>query len=86
MIFRLWEVKKMTLEDWSENFSENLLTLLKDRRMSQHELARASGISVGSISSYINKNSLPGIKAVINLAFVLDVDVNELIDFGDVIE
>jgi transcriptional regulator with XRE-family HTH domain len=54
--------------------------------MSQHELARASGISVGSISSYINKNSLPGIKAVINLAFVLDVDVNELIDFGDVIE
>lgn len=76
----------MTINDWSDNFSENLVGLLNDRRMSQHELARESGISVGSISSYINKNSLPGIKAVINLAYALDVDVNELIDFGDVID
>lgn len=76
----------MTIAEWSDNFSENLLTLMKDRRMSQHELARESGISVGSISSYINKNSLPGIKAIINLAYALDVDINELIDYGDVIE
>ena len=76
----------MTINEWSDNFSENLVGLLNDRRMSQHELARESGVSVGSISSYINKNSLPGIKAIINLAFALDVDVNELIDFGDVID
>ena len=27
-----------------------------------------------------------GLKAIINIAYVLDVDVNDLIDFGDIIE
>ena len=76
----------MTITEWSDNFSENLLALLKDRRMSQFELAQESGVSSGSISSYIHRTSLPGIKAIINIAFALDVDVNDLIDFGDIIE
>ena len=76
----------MTLKEWSDNFSDNLVELLNDRKMTQFELARHSGISVGSISSYVNKQSLPGIKAIINLACALDVDVSELIDFGDTID
>ena len=43
-------------------------------------------MAVGSISSYINKKSLPGIKAIVNIAFALDVDVSELVDFGDTID
>lgn len=76
----------MTIGEWSENFSENLLRLLEDRKMSQRELAQDSGVSVGSVNAYINGTSLPGIKAILNLAFVLDVDVGELIDFGDTID
>lgn len=76
----------MTITEWSENFSDKLCDLLKDRRMTQYELAQDSGVSAGSISSYINGSSLPGIKAILNIAFVLDVDVNELIDFGDTID
>ena len=76
----------MTLPEWSDNFSENLVELLADRKMSQYDLAVESGISIGSINAYIHKKSLPGIKAILNIAFVLDIDVNELIDFGDIIE
>lgn len=76
----------MTINEWSDNFSENLLELMVDRRMTQGELAEDSGVSVGSISAYINKKSLPGIKAILNIAFALDVDVGELIDFGDTID
>ena len=76
----------MTIKEWSDSFSENLLELLTDRRMTRYELAQESGISAGSISAYINKRSLPSIKAVLNIAFALDVDVNELIDFGDTID
>ena len=76
----------MTITEWSNCFSENLLELLEDRRMSQLELAQESGVAVGSISSYINKKSLPGIKAIVNIAFALDVDVSELVDFGDTID
>lgn len=76
----------MTISEWSDCFSENLLELMEDRRMSQADLAQESGVAVGSISSYVNKKSLPGIKAILNIAFALDVDVAELIDFGDTID
>ena len=76
----------MTIKEWSDCFSENLLELMEDRKMSQYELSQDSGVSVGSISAYINKKALPGIKAILNLAFSLDVDVSELIDFGDTID
>jgi transcriptional regulator with XRE-family HTH domain len=76
----------MTLKEWTDNFADNLTELMGDRNMSQLELSRCSGISVGSISSYVNKQSLPGVKAIINLACALDVDVGDLIDFGDTID
>lgn len=76
----------MTLPEWSDCFSDNLVVLLRDRRMSQYDLSRESGISIGSINAYIHKRSLPGIKAILNIACALDVDVGELIDFGDTID
>lgn len=76
----------MTLKEWTDIFGDTLADLLEDRNMTQLELAKYSGISVGSISAYLNKQSLPGIKAILNIACALDVDVNELIDFGDTID
>ena len=76
----------MTIDDWSRNFSEKLNELMTDRRITQYDLSMESGIAVGSINSYIHDRSLPGVKAIVNLAFALDVDVSELIDFGDTID
>ena len=76
----------MTITEWSDCFSDNLLELMEDRRITQSELAHDSGIAIGSINAYINKKSLPGVKAILNIAFALDVDVTELIDFGDTID
>ena len=76
----------MTLKDWTDNFGETLAEFLDDRKMSQLELSEYSGVSVGSISSYVNKRAQPGVKAIINIAYALDVDVSELIDFGDTID
>lgn len=76
----------MTIKEWSDCFSDNLIELMEDRRITQLELAKDSGISIGSINAYVHKQSLPGIKAILNLACALDVDVNELIDFGDTID
>ncbi len=76
----------MTIKEWADNFSDNLMTLLDDRLMTQQDLAEMSGISVGSINAYLHKRSLPGIKAIINIACALDVDIDELIDFGDTID
>ena len=76
----------MTLREWTEVFGDNLVDLMESKHMTQQELAKASGLSIGSINAYIHSQSPPGIKAIINLAYALDVDMNELLDFGDTID
>lgn len=71
--------------DWLDIFGDNLVSLLRDARMSQRELADATGLSEGTISSYINKRKMPGLKAIINIAYALDISIDELIDFGEMI-
>ena len=76
----------MTLKEWTATFGDNLCDLMEERRMNQQDLAKASGLSVGSINAYIHGQTPPGIKAIINLSYALDIDLMDLIDFGDVIE
>ena len=73
----------MTQYEWKHIFSSNLLGLLKEKDMSQIQLSRDSGVSPAMISDYINERSVPGIFAVINMAYALDVEVSELIDFDE---
>jgi transcriptional regulator with XRE-family HTH domain len=76
----------MTLKEWIDNFGDNLVEILEEKGMTQNDLVRDSGISAGSINAYIHKQSPPGIKAIINIAYALDMSVDELVDFGDRIE
>lgn len=73
----------MTQEEWKNIFGDNLSTVLREKRMTQSQLAKESGVSMGMISDYVNKRSVPGIFAAINIAYALDMDLNELIDYGD---
>ena len=76
----------MTQDEWKFMFGENLDSILKDRNMSQKELAKMCDISQGMISDYINGFRAANIFAIINIAYVLDVDIDELVDVGDYIE
>lgn len=73
----------MTEKEWLEIFGENLLYLMERMGYTQRELADAAGLSESAISHYINKQKIPGVKAIINLAYVLDCDVADLIDFSE---
>lgn len=73
----------MTLSEWKSIFANNLVGLLEEKQMSQSQLARDSGVSTGMISDYINQRSVPGIFAIINMAYALDIDVGEFIDFDE---
>lgn len=68
--------------EWIEIFGDNLVGLLEDARMTQRDLADETGLAESTISRYINKQSAPSIFAVINIAYALDCDFNDLIDFG----
>lgn len=69
--------------EWLDIFGDNLVSLLEDARMSQRELAEETGLSEATISYYINKRKLPGLKAIINIAYAFGISIDELIDFGD---
>ena len=76
----------MTQTEWKRIFANNLVDLLNDRGMTQRQLAIDSGVSAAMISEYINGIRMPGLAAVINLAYALDVDVGELVDFDERID
>ena len=76
----------MTQEEWKDVFGDNLASILRDQKMTQVQLARESGVSTAMISDYINKRSVPGLFAAINIAYALDMDIGELVDFDEPIE
>ena len=76
----------MTREDWMENFSENLQDILDERGVKQRELSDMTGIPTSTISAYINQAIMPSAEAVVKISYALDVEFNDLLDFGDTID
>ena len=66
-------------DNWKKIFSDRLTNLLKERNMCQSDLAKASGLSRSRINDYISMKSVPTIFASINMAYALDITVEELI-------
>ena len=73
----------MSESEWLNIFSDNLLELMVDKGYSQSDLADLCGLSKATISSYINKRKVPGIKALVNIAYELNISFDDLMDFGD---
>lgn len=72
----------MSEQEWLDLFGDNLRFMLYEVNMTQRELADAAGLSESVVSDYINKRKMPGIRAVLNIASALDVEIGELIDYG----
>lgn len=71
---------------WLRTFANNLVYFMHGAGMTQEMLARATGLTQASISRYVTGTQMPGIRAVVNIAHALGITVDELIDFGCMIE
>lgn len=76
----------MSENEWLDIFSQNLEDIMEEKGYTQQNLADDAGLSKASISNYVNGKRMPTIKAIINMAYVLDLDVSEFIDFDDRID
>ena len=76
----------MTINEWKDIFGDNLVTLLREREITQSQLSKETGVSTSMISDYINKRSIPGLAAAINIAYALDIPIDELVDFEEPID
>lgn len=75
----------MSEVEWMDIFADNLVNVLDEANMTQKELADAIGVTKSIISRYINKQRMPSLKNIINMSDVLNISIDELIYFGDVI-
>lgn len=73
----------MTEREWLEIFANNLKEIIKESNLTQKEFSKKTGLSESAISSYINKQKLPSIRAILAINYTLGIDLYELIDFGD---
>jgi transcriptional regulator with XRE-family HTH domain len=76
----------MRQTEWKRIFGDNLVGILEEKGMSQRQLARDSGVSVSMINDYINGQRIPSVIAAINMAYALDMEVSELVDFDERVE
>lgn len=74
---------RMSKIEWLHTFGDNLKCLLYEANMTQRELARELEIAESTVSRYISGEKMPSIFTIINISYVLDCDVSEMIDFGE---
>lgn len=73
----------MSEVEWLKKFGKTLSSMLKDARMTQRELADATGLSESAISNYVNGKQIPTVRAIINICYELACNTDDLIDFGE---
>ena len=76
----------MMESEWLDIFSNNLIELIRDRGYTQADLAEDTGLSEATISAYINKRRIPKVTTLLNLALVLDCELEDLTGYVDRIE
>lgn len=76
------EKELMSELEWMDIFADNLRSLMNEERMSQNELSRRTGISQGTISRYLNKQCMPSVPALVNIAHVFrGIEITDLLYF-----
>ena len=60
-------------------FADNLRDAMIDAGISQTELAYETGLTKSTISRYLNKQRFPTLKAVVNICYVLDCGIDDII-------
>lgn len=68
--------------EWLYEFSRNLARMMYESKFTQKDLAEMTGLSESTISKYLNRQQMPGVKAIINISAALDCTADDLIDFG----
>ena len=76
----------MTKQEWILKFSDSLYGNMKFINMTPAQLAKKTGLSKATICRYLKQEQEPSCVAVLKLANALDLNVEELIDFGEPIE
>ena len=71
---------------WIESFVEELKYYMEEKNISQRELARKANLAESTVSDYIHGLRMPTVRGINNIARALNIGIEQLIDFGQMIE
>lgn len=69
----------MKESEFIDIFSDNLRYSLQYANMTQRDFADAIGVDESTISRYLRGRIMPTAKTIVNMAYVLDCDITDLI-------
>ena len=75
----------MTEQEWRRDFAFKLRKAYKNRGYDQKSFAEALGVNEMTISRYRTGKRVPDIISLINMAALLECDINELITVDEII-
>lgn len=64
---------------WAKSFGQNLQTVIKNKNVTQQQLARKLGITDAMLSRYVHGISVPSTFKTCQIASALDCDITDLI-------
>ena len=67
-------------------FSDNLRYSLNYANMSQRDLADVIGVDESTISRYLRGQRMPTAKIIVNMAYALDCNIDELIPCEELVK
>lgn len=72
--------------EWIDIFRGNLQDMMEEKGMRQSELVKRSHLSKATISRLLSGRVAPSFVSLVNLSYALDCTIDELADFGDMID
>lgn len=71
----------MTRQEWLDRFGLKLRQLMKEKDITQRELADKLYVSEATVSKYANGNMMPSVRMVINISYELNVSIDSFTYF-----
>lgn len=71
----------MTRQEWLDRFGLKLRQLMKEKGITQRELADKLYVSEATVSKYANGNMMPSVRMVINISYELNVSIDSFTYF-----
>ena len=76
----------MNKKEWLEDFVDNLKKFMEKKHINQTELARQAHLSRMTISRYLSCQQVPSAIALVNISYVFECDIEDLVWTYDLIE
>lgn len=77
----------MTEQEWKKEFADNLKNMIRDSKLKRSEFRLlVGGVTAAELRNWLDGSKIPTVKMLLRISDVLDCYVDDLVNFGELIE